>query len=74
MYSCTKFQLLWRPLYFGTKFEHKRLYDGVLGQTQAENNLFQLSKKYYNMAGFRVSHVASGWFQIISGGFRLFVV
>ena len=56
----------------------KTLSGGVLGQTQRNLRIKQLinlmlSKKYYNMAGFKWFQVVSGWFQV-SGDFRSFLV
>ena len=40
MYPCTKCWSVWRTSVFLTKFAQGTLQGGVLGETQAENNLF----------------------------------
>ena len=71
MYVCTKYQSIWRTLVLGTKKKHVRM------EYLDKRNLritFNLSEKYYYMAGFRWFQVVSGWCQVASGGFRSFLV
>ena len=63
MYTCTKFQSVWRTSVFETKFAQKRLQGRVLGQAQPENIL-----------QYGWFQVVSGSFWVVSGGSSSFFV